>query len=104
MAAQILGFGAFDSTNSAQIIEPIPEIYAVMGGAGVKDVGASLFQDSDKANSRGEEKRCHLKAYILDLKLVLLSCILSNFSFAQRAVFSWYDKTTRTILSVNIKF
>ena len=32
MAAQILGFGAFDSTNSAQILGTGPGICAVMGG------------------------------------------------------------------------
>jgi len=37
-AAQILGHGAFDSTNSAQIIELSPGLCAVMGGAGVTDV------------------------------------------------------------------
>jgi len=38
MAAQILGLGAFDSTNSAQIIVPSPGICAIMGGAGVTEV------------------------------------------------------------------
>jgi len=38
VAAQTLGLGAFDSTNSAQIIEPSPGICAVMGGAGVTDI------------------------------------------------------------------
>jgi len=38
VAAQILGLDAFDSTNSAQIIEPSPGICAVMGGAGVTEV------------------------------------------------------------------
>jgi len=42
MAAQILGLGAFDSTSSAQIIEPSPGISAIMGGAGVTDVARSL--------------------------------------------------------------
>ena len=35
MAAQILGLGAFDRTNSAQIIGTGPGIRAVMGGASV---------------------------------------------------------------------
>jgi len=35
VAAQILGLGAFDSTNSAQIIGTGPGISAVMGGASV---------------------------------------------------------------------
>ena len=35
MAAQILGLGAFDSTNSAQIVGPGPGICAVMGSASV---------------------------------------------------------------------
>jgi len=34
VAAKILGLGAFDSTNSAQIIGTGPGICAVMGGAG----------------------------------------------------------------------
>ena len=38
MAAQVLGLGAFDSTNSAQIIGTGPGIRAGMGGAGVTDV------------------------------------------------------------------
>jgi len=38
VAAQILELGAFDSTNSAQIIEPSPGIGAVMVDAGVTDV------------------------------------------------------------------
>jgi len=38
VAAQILGLGAFDSTNSAQIIKPSPGICAVVGGAGFTDV------------------------------------------------------------------
>jgi len=40
VAAQILGLGAFDSTNSAQIIKPSPGICAVMGGAGFTKVTA----------------------------------------------------------------
>jgi len=35
VAAQILGLGAFDSTNSAQIIGTVSGICAVMGGASV---------------------------------------------------------------------
>jgi len=42
--AQILGLGAFDSTNSAQIIEPSPGICAVMVGAGVTDVAGTPFR------------------------------------------------------------
>jgi len=38
VAAQILGLGAFDNTNSAQIIGTGPGICAVMGGAGVTEV------------------------------------------------------------------
>jgi len=38
VAAQILGLGAFDSTNSAQIIKPSPGICAVVGGAGFTEV------------------------------------------------------------------
>ena len=46
MAAQILGLGSFDSTNSAQIIKPSPGICAVMCGAGVTDVDARASQGS----------------------------------------------------------
>jgi len=52
VAAQSLGLGAFDSTNSAQIIKPSPGICAVVGGAGFTEVcriGWRLSQPSPKA-------------------------------------------------------
>jgi len=42
VAAQILGLGALNSANSAQIIEPSPGICAVIGGAGITEVCFSL--------------------------------------------------------------
>jgi len=47
VAAQMLGLGAFDSTNSEQIIEPSPGICAVLGGAGVTEV----FHDTREIKS-----------------------------------------------------
>jgi len=44
VAAQILGLGAFDSTNSAQIIKPSPGICAVMGGVGFTDVEVTFLK------------------------------------------------------------
>jgi len=43
VAAQILGLGAFDSTKSAEIIEPSPGICTVLGGAGVTDVAILIW-------------------------------------------------------------